>query len=358
MDETDTATGCQGIYNPGQILEYRITLAEADWARLKADTTNATFFCAELQCGSEPPITVGVRRKRSGGIDKPGIKIDVNLVVDQAFYGLKKLSLENGTGSGSDAEPERAELLHEYFAWRIMQRTGAIGSRAVFAHVFVNDTSLGLYVNVEQPDKRFLAVNIGDDNGWLYKKSGFDDGYKTNETVANPYEDRLCFFASNPCPMPSAAELETLLPNVLDIEQVLRFGAGNALMANSDGPLGKDNNYYFYDWPNPRLYLAWDLDTTQRQTSSVFPAASDTAFTSVLFTHWEDDYDRILTDLLNTTLTLDEILGELDRALALAAGLLDADPFAEDGSAADAGSVMRSWWTTRHAQALAEVQGH
>jgi hypothetical protein len=214
-------------------------------------------------------------------------------------------------------------------------------------------------VNVEHPDKRFLRTHFGHDDGWLFKKSGGDDdGYKTNETMANPYEERMCFWDANPCATPSSAELETLLPTILDVEQMLRFGAGNALIANADGPLGKDNNFYFYDWPGPRIYFAWDLDTTQRETPAIFGAPGEEKFTSVLFTHWEDDYDQLLTGLLAGELALAQIESELDRALAVGGAALDADPFAIGDPAADAIDSMRGWWSARHAQVSSELASH
>ena len=52
-------------------------------------------------------------------------------------------------------------------------------STAAHLPVIVNGTSLGIYANVEHPDKRFLRTHVGHDDGWLFKKSGFDDGMPT-----------------------------------------------------------------------------------------------------------------------------------------------------------------------------------
>ena len=56
---------------------------------------------------------------------------------------------------------------------------------------------------------------------------------------------------------------------------MLLMGGLNAFMGNSDSPLLKDNNYYFYDWPGGRLYLPWDLDTVMNRTFNLDDSALD-----------------------------------------------------------------------------------
>src|SRR5690606_16493761 len=166
----------------------------------------STFVAAQFRCNDDAPITVGVRRKRSGGQNKVGLKIDMNEFVDgQTWYGLKKLSLENGVSEGDDSDGiEVRAYVSEYLAWRVMLLSGAISGRASFINLHVNDDLVGVYVNIEQVDKRFLNAWLGDDSGWLYKKSGgVGDGQKTHESdgLENPYDDYFCFWANgNSCP--------------------------------------------------------------------------------------------------------------------------------------------------------------
>lgn len=71
-DELSRATGCAGIYNPEQVLDYHVEMEAGDFDALLADQTNAIYFPARLACGDESPITVGIRasaraaRSRSG----------------------------------------------------------------------------------------------------------------------------------------------------------------------------------------------------------------------------------------------------------------------------------------------------
>jgi hypothetical protein len=360
-DELSTASGCAGVYNPDQVLDLHFTMSEDDWSALKADTTNDVYFSTTFHCNNDAPLPfpVAIRRKRSGSIDKPGLKVDFNeLAPGSDWQSLKKLSLENGISEGS-GDAEMRDVVSEYLSWRFFVLSGAMAGRAVFARVFVNGSYIGTYVNVEQVDKRFLRSRLGDDTGWLYKKSGSpDDGYKTNETLPNPYEADLCFWDNNPCAAPSDAQLETYLPMHLDVDQMLIFGGVNALIANADAPIVKDNNFYWYDYAaGPRVYFPWDLDTAMKESPALFGGPGTTIYTDVLLTHWEDDYDVLLTNLIEGPLTIEAISAELDRAVAVAGGALEADPLL-GGGAADAADDLEAWWASRHAQVAAELAAH
>lgn len=362
--ELDQATGCAGVFNPDQLLDYELTLAPADWESLLADDTYSLYFQAELRCGAEAPIVVGVQRKRSAGHQKVGLKIDVNQVVDsQTFFGLKKLSFENGRSSGGDLDDgEVRDVLAEYFAWRMMQRGGALASRAAFARVRVNGGSAMAYVNVERIDKRFLADRLGEDEGWLYKKSGGEgDGLKTHESdgIENPHEADFCFWIrGGGCPVPSAETLATTLPAILDIQGMLRFGAINALIANTDGLLFKDNNYYYYDRvAGGRVYFPWDLDTALSGSVDVLAGGvpgGTTQFTDVLFSNWRQDYVAMLREAVTTDLTQAVVDSELERALSVAGGALDDDPYMS-GAAAEAASALATFWANRLASVSAAL---
>jgi spore coat protein CotH len=126
------------------------------------------------------------------------------------------------------------------------------------------------------------------------------------------------------------------------MDQAFRLGAVNALIANTDSPLFKDNNYYVYDWPGKRYFLPWDLDTLMKNQS--FAMVQDTAFAAVLMAHWETDYRARAAELLADPLSLDAIEVELDRIEAVAGG--------------DVASVvdnLRTWWRERHPVASGEL---
>jgi hypothetical protein len=365
-DDLDTATGCPGVYNPDQLLELHLTMAPSDWQIVQNDCSFTTYVPADLSCGDGPAIRVGVRHKRSGGTQKPGLKIDINhYVAGQTFFGLKKMSWENGVGSapdgcGSDGSSTES-LLGEYLGWRLHVASGEMTSRAAFVDVTLNGEPLGTFLSVEQVDKAFVKSRLGDASGWIWKFSGSPgDGQQTNAGVDDPYAPYFCFFEKNGCPTPPADQLAAELPGKLDVPQLLSVGAVNAIIANHDAIMLKLNNYIYYDWAGPRVYLPWDLDTTMGEPYDVFTGTvpgGTTVFTDALFTHWEDDYDAVLTRLLEGPLQLSAIEDEIDRAVTVAGAALEADPFV-GGDAAAAGDALKSWWATRHDEVSARVAAH
>jgi hypothetical protein len=362
------ALGCAGVYNPDQILDLHLAVAPADWQTVLGDLSFSTYVEAQFHCGDEAPITVGVRRKRSGGTNKVGLKIDFNeLVKGQRWHDLRKLSLENGVSSGSSSDDvEMRSLVAEYLGWRVMQRGTVISSRAVFVNLHVNDQLIGTYVSVEQVDKRFLKHRFADNNGWLVKKSGGSgDGLQTHEDdgMENPYAAFFCFWQTGgqACPTPSDDVLLAELPQHLDIPQMLRMGAAEAYIGNTDSPLFKDNNYYYYDWAGGgRMYIPWDLDTTMKVFTNVLTGGggggggNGNSFDAVMFTHWQPDYRAYLTELVETQAPASVVLEELARVLEVAGPSLDADPWVL-GTAAEAVGDLGDWWTARDADVRVQL---
>jgi hypothetical protein len=358
-DDLEGATGCDGPFNPDQILTFRISTS--NWSSIQNDATAETYYAATFACGDEAPINVGVRRRRSGAGDKFGIKIDINwATAGQEWRTLKKLSLD--VGAGAFAPADMGGLVREYVAWRAHRLAGHRVSRSSMVHLFVNGNDMGVYSNIEDVDKRFLQSRLGDDSGWLYKISGGpDDGYRTNETVPNPYEAPWCIFENNPCPSPS--DLETWLPEHLAIGQLLAVGGVNGIIGNADAPIAKRNNFYSYDYPGLRFYFPWDLDSAWNGDVPLFPAGGGSAaerqseFQSILFTHWADDYDALLGELLAGPLSVASVHAEMDRVLAVDGAAIDADPILS-GSASSIIGDLKSWYTSRHAAASAQVAAH
>jgi CotH protein len=329
-DDLETPTGCDGPYNPGQVLTYRITTGGTFPGRGELDDYGAGTFA----CGDEAPINVGVKLRGTG----EGWLVDINwAVAGQRWRDLKKLSFHTGFNS---------DVTIEYTAWRLMRLGGGpMLQRSALAHVIVDGVDRGILFNLEQIDKRFLRSRVGDSTGWLYKKSGIDDGYRTNETVANPYEAQWCIFdESQPCPPP--ADLETWLPAHLAMDQLMTFGAISMIMGNSDGPLTKPHNFYSYDYSaGPRYYWPWDLDSSWGQPIDPFGGPGASSFQDVLFTYWQDDYAAIILGLLDGPLTTAAVTAEIDRAIDVGGGAVS--PSAAGG--------YETWYAERHDSLAAQV---
>ena len=146
---------------------------------------------------------------------------------------------------------------------------------------------------------------------------------------------------------------------MLDIQGMLRFGAINALIANTDGLLFKDNNYYYYDRvAGGRVYFPWDLDTALSSDVDVLAGGvpgGTTQFTDVLFSNWREDYVNLLRSAIDTDLTQAVADEELARALSVAGAALDDDPYAS-GTAAAAATALGTFWAGRLAAVAAAIE--
>ena len=363
--DLDGATGCEGVYNPDQILDYELT---GNWAKLLAEPNDGTSTLVEpfeLSCNGGPAIQVAVERKRGGGTERIGLNLDINEYASgQRYFGLKKLVFDNSVGCCEGDDASHDNMIREYLVWRMMALSGVVASRVVFANLHVNGEPIGVLLNVEAVDKTFVGDRFGDDDGWLYKKSGGPgDGLKTNEmcaetTCPNPYKDWFCFWrVDGPGCNSPPADVATTLPDHLMLEQMLRFGAVNAIAANSDGPIFKDNNYYVYDWPGKRAYLPWDLDTCMKGTNYDVFSGGGSEFVNVLFPTWDNDYAAIVSQLTAGPLSVAGIDAEADRLLSAAGDAIDADPYSPE-PAQDMIGALKQWWATRHANVTAQVAAH
>src|SRR5262249_34505049 len=80
---------------------------------------------------------------------------------NQKFLGLKSVILRNQTQDPSN--------MHERISMQLFARLGVKVSREAFTKLFISGVYSGLYSIVESVDKTFLAKNIDDGEGHLFK---------------------------------------------------------------------------------------------------------------------------------------------------------------------------------------------
>ena len=172
------------VFEPGHIVDVAITMAPGDWNALRMQTRTlgsilegdclaqpapspfTTFSAAITVDGSSFP-NVGIKKKGFlGSLDpiKPSLKVKFDEFVPGAEYlGLEKLTLNN---SRQDPSYVRQCLAYKSFA-----AAGIVAPRCNFAHVRVNGTDLGIYVNVETIDHKLTKKRYADGTGQLYEGS-------------------------------------------------------------------------------------------------------------------------------------------------------------------------------------------
>lgn len=238
------------------------------------------YGMADVTIDGETIREVGVRYKGNGTFfaghesGKFSFKIDFNEYHDKLkFRGLKKINLNN-----SAVDPS---MLREALSYELFREAGVPASRTGWAKVYlsvdgsdVEKKYLGLYLTVEQVDKRFLKRVYGASDGLLVKPSTFGafryfgDNWNKYEAAYFPKTDptpeqkqRLMDFARL-IHRADDDEFEAKIEEFLDMEEFLSFLAMNVVLSNLDSFLGGSQNYYAYLEPssNQIQLLPWDLD--------------------------------------------------------------------------------------------------
>lgn len=333
------------LFRPDKVLEVRITLAAADWARLRAgpevtpiprttcrDTPTAEAyptFHANMTIDGVALTDVAIHKK--GGLGsisstRPGLKVDVQeFVPGQRIFGLKHLTLNNNNQDDS--------RVRQCLAYGLFAQAGLPASRCNFAHVVVNGEDLGVYSNVETIKGNYLRRNFGDDTGNLYESGGdftaaAYQGFQPKTTPTNCSDlDAVSTALTAP-----NAELESRLGAVLDLPEVTRYLAMEVLTGHWDGYGNNRNNFYMYHVPttNKIRFLPWGVDATFDDRLRTTRPQSVYACGALSWKLYDAPTTRAaylasLRDLLDNTWHPDALLAEIDRMRALIAPFETAD---------------------------------
>lgn len=372
------------VFNPFQILTLNLQLDQQDWDTIRHDLTNEIEVPAMFWADGETPILVSVRRKSSRALPseanpiKVGLKIDINELVDgQKWRSLTKVSLENGTDSG---------VIQEGLAWNLHRfASNSYGYDAAFAswvQLRVNGQLIGVFVNAEQRDKQMLR-NRGlwvDDETWIFDQDDIGVPEIEEGDGFSPTYNTLCYVpfrvagkkGSGTCPTPTDAALATQLPLLINMRGMLTQGAVDAYTDNPDALLSHGKNFQFVDFIDPnntgrdtrRLYFPWDLDAVFRSTSGNIYASgsgrkvSVSPYQEVILRHptFRAQYNQIMLDLLNGSLSVANVQAFLTQAEAVLSTALANDPFpTTQGSPADEFNRLRAWVATRDANVRTQL---
>ena len=153
-----------------RVVEVRIIMTEDNWATCRLDALQEQYVLADFWFDGELIPNVAVRPKGNSslsqvfrtGSPRLSLKVDFNFFNSaRTFRGLKKLNFNNGFNDPT--------LIRECIAYEIFAQMNIPTPRTSFVDLWVNDTHLGLYTQVEQVDKTFLRRHFSDAGGNLYK---------------------------------------------------------------------------------------------------------------------------------------------------------------------------------------------
>lgn len=232
-----------------------------DWEKeLEAFKSTDVEVPAKLTVDGKTYANVGVsfRGASSYGHVPTGYKRSLNLSLDladeeQRLYGYKNLNLLNCNGDPS----LMSTVLYSHIARQFIP-----APKANFAKVVINGESWGVFANVQQFDKTFIAENYDGSKGTRWKVSGSPRGdgglrylgedieeYKSRFEMKSNDGDKAWKALIELCRVLNKTPLEDLeaaLEPILDIDGVLRFLALDVALVNSDGYWTRASDYSIF----------------------------------------------------------------------------------------------------------------
>ena len=263
------------FYDEAVVQDVRLTIAQTDALAMLAALPERIDVHGTLRWGEIVVPDVAVRFKGNSsamsGDWKRGYVIDTDTYVDgQRFLGLEHMAFDNGIQFGG--------LWSEVLVNRLLRAEGVVATRANHARLTVNGEAMGVFVNVERIDKKFLKKHFAENDGNLYKcnlggpgDNLVDQGddplayatafeVKTNDLTADWTDVAALarFLRDEPDETFAAA-----LAARFDLDSFLTTTALLAIVGAFDQYTGfNPHNYYLYFDPTTgrATYLAHDLD--------------------------------------------------------------------------------------------------
>jgi hypothetical protein len=264
------------LYDESRVQDISIRFTEPGWrttldSLMKEGDDTTRLIASSISINGKIYSGAGVRFKGFSswnyGETKNPFNIDLDyLISNKNYQGYKKLRLSNVIHDPSFVR----EALSYKIAGSYMP-----ASLANFAMLYVNDTLIGLYSNVESVDDRFTEKHFSDANAILLKgspqKLQFPFGQNANlnfisstdSLVYTPYYslvseygwEALMHFIDILNNQPDS------IPYVLNVDRALWMHAFNYALVNLDSYLGYSQNYYLAMDNNGRFNtIPWDLN--------------------------------------------------------------------------------------------------
>lgn len=271
------AVSQDNFYDLNSVKEIRVYFSEHNWkhlldslfinygedGRLKG---NAIINGKEL-------YNVGVRYKGYSSWSSTQVKTPFNIDLEynikgQNYQGYTKLKLGNVICDPS--------FVREVITYEVARKYMP-ASKAGYANIYVNDTLIGLYTNVEAVDKIFAEKNFHSGSNTFFKgapetleypagqnanlayshgtdTTGYKPFYKQESANEHDWTEllNLIYILNN-----DTAKLDSML----NIDRTLWMHAINYAMVNLDSYIGYSQNYYIYQDDNGRFNpILWDLN--------------------------------------------------------------------------------------------------
>jgi len=215
------------------------------------------------------------------------------------FMGLRSVNLE--------ANADHPAPVRDRLGMWLMRESGVNAPLVNHARVYLNGGYYGLYQNIEVVDREFLEDRYEDPDGNLFEKGS---ELKTNEGVNDTSDlDALNSLVEGEPLDGDHGDFFLALEGMVDVQQLLRETAVEAVMPTWDNFWNGSWNYYLYNAPGEGFHvIPWDLDDAMSEKAP--PDADLFEF----YGHAEEK-NKILLLMMHDTSFRDEFLQTVDDVL-------------------------------------------
>ena len=265
----------QDFYDIAKIQEIKIYFTQTNWSSLLVMAAQSTAepytFCKKIIINGTSFDSVGVKYKGNSTFSATRKKnpwhIELDNVKDQNYQGYKDIKLSNIFQDPS--------CVREALSYEMMQPYTNL-PRANYVKVWVNDTLIGLYTNVEAVTKTFCKKHFPSSGGNTFVKCtppSLMGGNGCASSLAYLGVDSSLYYRSyemysdfgwkqllNLCD--TLNNKTTEVEKILDVDHALWMIAFNILFVNLDSYTGAfTQNYYLWRDDNQRFNpIIWDLN--------------------------------------------------------------------------------------------------
>jgi hypothetical protein len=377
------------LFAPDHVTEVAIEIDREKWDALRHETRTWGDVAAGAECMSRPfrnpftwfPARVsvdGIRRddvmiRKKGFVgsmreDRPALRIKFDSIDPHAnLYGLTRLTLNN-----SYQDPT---WIRQCLAYRVFEAADVPASWCNYAHVTVNGQDLGLYINFESVDQRWVRRHFVRDEGdlWEGTLSDFRFGWVGTFEKKGAIEDSEQMTVDRGSLWQVAHAVEKTVPDaqvrdrlekVVDFDEFMRFWAVEKILEHWDGYANSANNFFIYRDPADGRFAFVPSGTDQITIADPYEAVhppvsvyAAAAITNRLYAIPEvrQVYAQTLQRLLDSAFREGDLLAYVDRMEALAMPVL-ARAGADVPAAAKAMADLRTWIAGRRALLVADLQ--
>jgi len=270
-------THSQNFYDLNTVQKIEIFFTQSNWDYLMKTNynldNNQRLLCTVKINGTQYD-SVGVRYKGYSSYNENEVKKPLNIKLDhiknnQNIEGYGTIKLSNAYKDPS--------FVREVLGYDIASKYTPV-PKANFAEVYINDTLIGLYTNVQSIDKEFLRQHFCYDEGPLFKgmidNQFFHPCCAPGKPIIWGYDgqDTICY--TRYFEKRSEADWNELInfldtfnnyqsniENVLNIDRLIWMMAFDNITVNLDAPINVSNNYYLYKDASQRFNtVIWDLN--------------------------------------------------------------------------------------------------